>query len=104
VGLFEAAFVGCKLTGSSFQDVPFDGLRADGGDWSYAGLAAARLRGAAPNRLRLHHGVLRDVSFRGTDLTRADLTGARLKGAISVRPRSSGSPWRTSSGSGGLSV
>lgn len=42
--LFDAAFTDCKLVGSSFEGCALDLLKVSGGDWSYAGLAAADLR------------------------------------------------------------
>jgi fluoroquinolone resistance protein len=79
--LFEAEFIGCKMVGSSFHATALRPLRVTGGDWSFAGLAGADLRGI----------TVRDVRMREVDLTAAkcdnavlagvDLSGAQLHSA-----------------------
>jgi fluoroquinolone resistance protein len=44
--LFEAAFDGCKLVGSSFHECDLRPLTVTGGDWSFVNLAGADLRGS----------------------------------------------------------
>lgn len=61
--LFDATFVGCKMTGSEFVECDLRPLHVEGGDWSY---------------VRLRHADLRGVSFRGVKLAEADLTAADL--------------------------
>jgi len=59
--LFDAEFEGCKLVGSSFTECELRPMRVLGGDWSFAGLPGADLRG---------------TSFQGVRMREADLTGA----------------------------
>lgn len=60
---FDATFKACKLTGTMFDGCSYGLLKAESGDWSFAGLPGADLSGSA---------------FTGVRLREADLTGARL--------------------------
>src|SRR5258708_1932655 len=90
---FDATFTGCKLVGSMFDGCTFGLLKATGGDWSFAGLPGADLRGTAFEDVRMREADLTgarcegatfrqvDLSggwFHGADLSRADLRGSDL--------------------------
>ncbi|GAA1772049.1 pentapeptide repeat-containing protein [Luedemannella helvata] len=78
---FEAEFTGCKLVGSRFVECELRPLRADGGDWSFVGLAETDLRGVSLTGLRMREVDLSGANCEGATLTGLDLTGAELRGA-----------------------
>ncbi|MCW6010315.1 pentapeptide repeat-containing protein [Micromonospora sp. CPCC 205371] len=79
--LFEAEFDGCKVTGSTFHDSPLRPLRVTGGDWSFASLAGADLRGVTFDGVRMREVDLSGANCAGATITGADLSGANLRGA-----------------------
>lgn len=79
--LFEAEFDGCKLTGSTFDDSPVRPMRVKGGDWSFASLARADLRGVTFDGVRMREVDLSGANCAGATITGADLSGANLRGA-----------------------
>jgi fluoroquinolone resistance protein len=79
--LFDAAFVGCKLSGSVFEQAELRPLRVEGGDWSYVRLRGADLRGVSFHGLRLAEADLTDADLTDCDLRAADLSYATLRGA-----------------------
>jgi len=97
--LFDTRLVGCKLVGSTFARCRFDLLSAEGGDWSFTGLASADLRRTSLTDVRMREADLRKarlqevtwhrVDLSGSDLTGADLSGADLRGSdlSSLDPR-----------------
>lgn len=81
--LFDASFLGCKLTGSHFAGCALRPLTVDGGDWSYVGMRGAELAGVDFAGVRLREADFTDAdlsrtSFAGADLSHARLSGARL--------------------------
>jgi fluoroquinolone resistance protein len=79
--LFDAAFVGCKMTGSVFESAETRPLRVEGGDWSYVRLRGADLHGVSLRGVRLAEADLTDADLTGCDLRDADLSYATLRGA-----------------------
>jgi uncharacterized protein YjbI with pentapeptide repeats len=78
---FDASFAGCKLVGSSFEKCTFELLKVEGGDWSFVSLAAADLRSARFEDVRMRESDLTDVKAAGATLTGLDLSAALLLGA-----------------------
>jgi fluoroquinolone resistance protein len=79
--LFEAEFTGCKLVGSSFLECALRPLAVTGGDWSFASLAGADLRGVVLREVRMREVDLAGADCREAVLTDVDLSGAQLRAA-----------------------
>lgn len=78
---FDAAFNACKLVGSMFDGCTYGLLKADGGDWSFAGLPGADLTGSTFHDVRLREADLTGARLTKAVVTDCDLSGALLHGA-----------------------
>ncbi|MET9490386.1 pentapeptide repeat-containing protein [Nocardia sp. NPDC006630] len=88
---FDATFTSCKLTGSMFDGCTYSLLKASGGDWSFAGLPGADLRGTSFRELRMREvdltgarcqkATFRDIDLSGAWLTKADFSDSDLRGS-----------------------
>jgi uncharacterized protein YjbI with pentapeptide repeats len=79
--LWNASFVGCKMTGSVFESAELRPLTVEGGDWSYVRLRGADLRGVSLRGVRLAEADLTDADLSECDLREADLSHATLRAA-----------------------
>jgi uncharacterized protein YjbI with pentapeptide repeats len=79
--LFETEFSGCKLVGSGFHESIVRPLTVDGGDWSFAVLAGADLRGTRWRGARMREVDLAGADCREALLTDLDLSGAQFRAA-----------------------
>jgi fluoroquinolone resistance protein len=82
---FDATFTGCKFVGSVFDGCTFDLMKAEGGDWSFAGLRKAPLGGASFTGVRMREADLTGVRCEGATLRGIDLSGALLHNADLTR-------------------
>jgi fluoroquinolone resistance protein len=80
-GFFDSRFENCKMIGSTFTRCTFSTLTADGGDWSFVGLAGEDIRSASFTRLRMREADLTGVRAGGATLRDLDLAGATFHGA-----------------------
>ncbi|WP_229868915.1 pentapeptide repeat-containing protein [Streptomyces inusitatus] len=80
-GFFDAAFEQCKGVGSLFQRCTFGLFKVVGGDWSFAGLPGADLRGAVFEGVRMRECDLTGARLEGAAVTGVDLSGAMLHSA-----------------------
>lgn len=86
VNLFAAIFEECKMVGTDFTNVLWDGITINGGDWSYTNLRHANftrqdLRSVRFMEADLTESKLEKADLRGADLTRTNLTKTKLAGA-----------------------
>jgi fluoroquinolone resistance protein len=83
--LFDAVFQGCKLVGSVFQECTLRPMRVRGGDWSFAGLAGADLRGSRFEDVRMREIDLTRANCEKVELVDVDLTAAQTHRANFTR-------------------
>ena len=77
----RAAPTDCKLVGSRFERCTFDLLAVRGGDWSFTGLASADLTRATLTGVRLREADLTRLRAAGATLRDLDLSAAELHDA-----------------------
>ncbi|MFD1320385.1 pentapeptide repeat-containing protein [Micromonospora sonneratiae] len=83
--LFEAEFLGCKLTGSQFEQSTLRPLKVIGGDWSFVALPGADLRGITIQGVRMREVDLTGANCADAVLSDVDLSGAQLHSAKFTR-------------------
>ncbi|MGW0563752.1 pentapeptide repeat-containing protein [Streptomyces sp. NPDC003016] len=79
---FDTRFTACEFAGSPFRQSTFTLFQVTGGNWSFAGLPGADLRGAVFDGVRM-----READPTAARLEKAGMTGTDPSGAM---PHSSG--------------
>jgi fluoroquinolone resistance protein len=75
---FDVEFEGCKLVGSIFEECVIRPMRVLGGDWSFAGLPGADLRGSSFQDVRMREADLTGANCEDAVFLDVDLSGAQL--------------------------